>query len=68
MYCLFSKIIYIGQYAPFGYVVEGLDIMRNLQAGDMIKETYVDEWGKLNLKKIRGTSFADAISQNEDED
>ena len=57
-----------GQYAPFGYVVEGLDIMKNLQAGDMISATYVDEWGKLNLKKIRGTSFADAISQNEDED
>ena len=43
--------------------------MNKLQAGDKISSTYVDEWGKLSLTKIRGTSFADAISQSdEDED
>lgn len=57
-----------GKYAPFGYVVAGLDIMKNLQAGDQISATYVNEWGKLNLKKVRGSSFADALSQSEDDD
>ena len=57
-----------GQYAPFGYFVEGIDIMKNLQAGDEISATYVNEWGKLNLKRIRGTSFANAINSNEDDD
>ena len=48
-------------------MVDGLDIMKKLQAGDMISATYVNEWGKLNLKKVRGSSFADALSQTEDE-
>ncbi len=51
-----------GQYAPFGYVVEGLDIMKNLEGNDVIAATYVNEWGQLNLNKIRGTSFADALA------
>jgi hypothetical protein len=42
--------------------------MNNLQANDMVSATYVDEWGKLNLKRIRGTSFADAISQSEEDE
>lgn len=50
------------QYAPFGYVIEGLDIMKNLDGGDVITATFVNEWGQLNLKKIRGTSFADALA------
>jgi len=54
-----------GQYAPFGYVMEGLDIMDNLQGGDVISATYVNEWGQMNLKKIRGTSFADAMNKDE---
>ena len=58
----------VGQYAPFGYVVEGLDIMQNLQAGDIISATNLNEWGKLNLKKIRTTSFANAIVQSEEDD
>lgn len=53
-----------GQYAPFGYVLEGFDLMKNLQAGDLISATYVDEWGQMNLKKIRGTSFADALNSD----
>ena len=60
--------ISIGQYAPFGYVIDGLDIMNDLQAGDVISATYVNEWGKLNLKKIRGTSFANAMSSSSDDD
>jgi Peptidyl-prolyl cis-trans isomerase (rotamase) - cyclophilin family len=56
-----------GQYAIFGYILEGLDLMQNLQAGDIISSTYVDEWGLMNLKKIRGTSFADAINSNDND-
>ena len=61
-------VLYAGQYAPFGYIVEGLDIMNTLQPGDIISSTYVNEWGKLNLKKIRGSSFADAISQTDEDE
>jgi len=42
--------------------------MNDLQAGDVISATYVNEWGKLNLKKIRGTSFANAMSSSSDDD
>jgi cyclophilin family peptidyl-prolyl cis-trans isomerase len=57
-----------GQYAIFGYILEGFDLMQNLQAGDIISATYVDEWGRMNLKKIRGTSFADAMNSDDDGD
>lgn len=56
-----------GQYAPFGYVLEGLDLMKDLQAGDIIAATYVDESGMMNLKKIRGTTFADAMNSEEND-
>lgn len=56
-----------GQYAIFGYILEGLDLMQNLEAGDIISSTYVDEWGLMNLKKIRGTSFVDAINSNDND-
>ena len=56
-----------GQYAPFGYIVEGDELMDSLKAGDIISATYVSEWGALNLVKIRGTSFADAMSISTDD-
>ena len=49
-------------------MIDGLDIMNELQAGDLISATYVNEWGKLNLKKIRGTSFANAMSSTSSDD
>jgi cyclophilin family peptidyl-prolyl cis-trans isomerase len=57
-----------GQYTPFGYVLDGLDIMQNLQNGDLITATYVDDFGQLYLKKIRGSSFSDALNIGGDED
>lgn len=54
------------QYAPFGYVMEGLDIMDSLQGGDVITATYVNEWGSMNLIKVRGTSFANAMNREDD--
>jgi len=56
------------QYAPFGYIIDGLDLMQNLKSGDVITSTTVDDWGALNLVKIRGTSFADVMSSGADDD
>jgi cyclophilin family peptidyl-prolyl cis-trans isomerase len=56
-----------GKYAPFGYVLEGLDLMKDLQAGDIIAATYVNESGMMNLKKIRGTTFANAMNSEEND-
>ena len=53
-------------YAPFGYVIEGLDIMKQIQAGDTITATYVNDWGQMSLKKIRGATFADAMNQDDE--
>lgn len=53
-------------YAPFGYVISGMNIMEQLKPGDIITLTFVNEWGQLNLKRIRGKSFADAMNKDED--
>jgi hypothetical protein len=61
----FANLAYffsIGTYAPFGYVLDGLELLQNVQAGDTISSTAVNDFGQLNLQKIRGTSFADAMS------
>ena len=56
-----------GKYAPFGYFLEGLDLINVLQAGDLIvAPTYVNELKKMNLKKmIRGTIFENAMNSEE---
>jgi len=46
-----------GQYAPFGYIVEGSDVFNSLRPGDVIGATYVSELGQLNLVKIRKNAF-----------
>lgn len=53
-----------GKYAPFGYIVEGLDLVQNLQPGDTIVSTVVSEWGILNLKKIKGSSLQDLMNSD----
>jgi peptidylprolyl isomerase len=52
-----------GQYAAFGYVIEGNDILQSLQAGDLFAETTVSEFGQRNLVKIRGTSYSDVMQK-----
>jgi len=52
----------VGSYAPFGYVLDGLDLLESLQPGDKIRSTVVDEWGKLNLVKIRKLSLTEGMS------
>ncbi|KAK1749041.1 peptidyl-prolyl cis-trans isomerase, cyclophilin type [Skeletonema marinoi] len=46
-----------GQYAPFGYIVDGSDVFNSLRPGDVIGATYVSELGQLNLVKIRKNAF-----------
>jgi peptidylprolyl isomerase len=51
-----------GEYAPFGFIVEGSDVYEALQPGDIIDSTLVDEFGALNLVKIRESSLKEAAS------
>jgi cyclophilin family peptidyl-prolyl cis-trans isomerase len=37
-----------GEYAPFGYIIEGIDIFDSLKPGDVNDSTTVDEFGELN--------------------
>jgi peptidylprolyl isomerase len=51
-----------GEYAPFGFIIDGTDIYEELQPGDVIDSTLVDEFGALNLVKIRKSSLKEAAS------
>jgi peptidylprolyl isomerase len=55
------RSLFNGEYAPFGYIIEGLSLFNKLQANDIIDATYVDEWGLLNLVKIRQSSFSEVV-------
>jgi peptidylprolyl isomerase len=50
-----------GEYAPFGFVVDGLDVLERLRPNDRIEDTFVDEWGQLNLVKLRRSSFSEVL-------
>lgn len=56
-----------GEYAPFGYIVDGYALFQNLEAGDVIDATCVDEWGQLNLAKLRRSSFSEVVQGSEAE-
>ena len=56
-----------GDYAPFGYIVRGFDLYQQLQPDDIIDATYVDDFGQLNLIKIRQSSFKEAAQGSEAE-
>lgn len=55
-----------GQYAPFGYIIEGFDIFESLKPGDVIESTTVDDFGQLNLVKIRSSTFKDVTQGTEE--
>lgn len=55
-----------GLYAPFGYIIEGIDIFNSLQPDDVIHSTTVDEFGQLNLIKIRSSSFKEVAQGTEE--
>lgn len=56
-----------GQYAPFGYVTEGFDLLSELKPGDIIAATDVSEFGRLNLVRVRGGTFGDYIKSSSDD-
>jgi cyclophilin family peptidyl-prolyl cis-trans isomerase len=53
-----------GSYAPFGYIIHGNDVFEQLQPGDMIDSTFVDEWGASNLVKLRQSSFSEVVQSS----
>jgi peptidylprolyl isomerase len=54
-----------GAYAPFGYIINGFDLFQELEPDDVIDATFVDEFGQLNLMKIRESSFKEAAQGSE---
>lgn len=50
-----------GEYAPFGYIVEGRRIFEDLKPNDVLEATFVDDWGQLNLVKVRQSSFSEVV-------
>mmetsp|Transcript_22080 Transcript_22080/g.33365 ORF Transcript_22080/g.33365 Transcript_22080/m.33365 type:complete len:507 (+) Transcript_22080:145-1665(+) len=54
------------QYAPFGYITDGYDVIQSLKTGDVISEISVNNFGVQNLAKIRGTSFSDVVQRDDE--
>ena len=54
-----------GQYAPFGFIIQGYSIFQALEADDVIDATFVDDFGKLNLVQIRSSSFTEVVQGTE---
>jgi hypothetical protein len=54
-----------GDYAPFGFMIDGYDIFSSLDPDDVIDATFVDGFGQLNLVKIRESSFKEAAQGSE---
>jgi cyclophilin family peptidyl-prolyl cis-trans isomerase len=51
-----------GEYAPFAYIIDGMDVFNRLRAGDVIDSTTVDEFGaQANLVKLRRSSFSEVV-------
>jgi peptidylprolyl isomerase len=55
-----------GEYAPFGFIIEGLDLFQELQPNDVIEATKVSEFGLQNLVKLRRSSFSEAVQGSGD--
>lgn len=55
-----------GEYAPFGYITDGYELFNVLKAGDIIDQTYVDEWGVLNLV-VKKSSFSEVVKQSSED-
>jgi peptidylprolyl isomerase len=59
-----KRKLFDGNYAPFGYIIDGYDLYQNLKAGDVIASTVVGEWGQLNLVK-KSPSFSNVMQGEE---
>jgi peptidylprolyl isomerase len=60
-----KRKLFDGNYAPFGYIIDGYDLFQNLTAGDVIDSTLVGDWGQLNLVK-KNPSFSNVIQGDEE--
>lgn len=54
-----------GQYAPFGFIIQGYSVFQSLKPDDVIDSTIVDDFGKLNLIQIRSSSFTEVVQGTE---
>lgn len=61
-----KRVLLDGEYAPFGYIVDSYDLFQTIQPNDVIDSTYVDEWGQLNLVKLRQASFSEIVQGSEE--
>lgn len=57
-----------GDFAPFGYIIDGFDLFQSLKPDDVIDSTVVDELGQLNLVKLRQSSFSEVVQGSEEND
>ena len=62
----FKRSMLDGQYAPFGYIIEGFEVFNSLEPGDIIDSTSVDAFGQLNLVKIRSSTFKEVAQGTEE--
>ena len=60
-----KRKLFDGNYAPFGYIIDGYNIFQSLKAGDVIDSTVVGEWGQLNLVK-KSPSFSNVMQGDEE--
>lgn len=56
-----KKTLLDGDYAPFGYIIDGFDVFEKLRPGDMIEDTRVSEYGFKTLVKLRRSSFSEVV-------
>lgn len=61
-----KRKLFDGNYAPFGYIIDGFDVYQKLKGGDVIDATEVGEWGQLNLVK-KSPSFSNVMQVDEEE-
>jgi cyclophilin family peptidyl-prolyl cis-trans isomerase len=55
-----------GEFAPFGYIIDGFDVFQSLKPDDVIDSTVVDELGQLNLVKLRQSRFSEVVQGSEE--
>lgn len=60
-----KRKLFDGNYAPFGYIIDGYDVFQSLRGGDIIDATDVGEWGQLNLVK-KSPTFTNVMQGDEE--
>lgn len=58
--------LFTGNYAPFGYVVEGYDLVGELRPGDVIGSTQVSGLGLRHLVKVKGSNLSNLMGGSDE--